>query len=92
MDVKTEPVEDRKEKIESDEALSFADDREEYEYLLGQFDAKRQKQLLRKVDLHLLPILAVFYLLSFMDRSNIGNARLQGLEDDLKLTPGQYNW
>jgi hypothetical protein len=27
-----------------------------------------------------------------MDRANIGNAKLQGLEEDLNLTPGEYNW
>lgn len=30
------------------------------------------------------------YLLSFMDRGNIGNARLQGLEADLQMTGNMY--
>lgn len=71
---------------------TFFDDREEYNYLLSKFDTKRQKKLLRKIDWRLLPILSLFYLISFMDRANIGNAKLQGLEEDLNLTPSEYNW
>lgn len=42
------------------------------------------------MDLHLIPMLAVLYLLSFLDRGNIGNAKIQGMETDLKLTGPQY--
>ncbi|SCZ96520.1 BZ3500_MvSof-1268-A1-R1_Chr8-2g10259 [Microbotryum saponariae] len=44
-----------------------------------------------QVDLRLLPYLALLYLLSFMDRGNIGNARLAGLETDLKMTGNDYS-
>lgn len=71
---------------------TFFDDREEYNHLLSKFDTKRQKKLLRKIDWRLLPVLSLFYLISFMDRANIGNAKLQGLEEDLNLTPSEYNW
>ncbi|KAJ2913345.1 hypothetical protein MD484_g7061, partial [Candolleomyces efflorescens] len=50
-----------------------------------------EKVVWRKVDRRLLPILAVMYLFSFMDRANIGNARLQGLEKELNMTGNQYN-
>ncbi|TEB21994.1 MFS general substrate transporter [Coprinellus micaceus] len=50
-----------------------------------------EKALWKKVDTRLLPILAFMYLFSFMDRANIGNARLQGLEKELKMTGDQYN-
>lgn len=33
------------------------------------------KKVLLKMDLHLIPMLALLYLLSFLDRGNIGNAR-----------------
>jgi len=55
------------------------------------FDPKSTKRLLRKIDLHLIPFLALLYLLSFLDRTNIGNARLAGLERDLGMTGLQYN-
>jgi len=35
--------------------------------------------------------LTLLYLVSFLDRTNIGNAKLDGLLTDLHLTPGQYN-
>jgi hypothetical protein len=47
-------------------------------------------RLLRKLDFHLLPGVCVLYLLSFLDRSNVANARLDGLTDDLHMTGNQY--
>lgn len=46
----------------------------------------------RKVDLHIMPVAVLLYLASYIDRANIGNARVLGLADDLKLTSGHYNW
>lgn len=48
------------------------------------------KKLDRKIDFRLIPWLAVLYLLSFLDRSAIGNARLFGLENSLGITDEQY--
>lgn len=58
----------------------------------GDFSHIDSKKVLRKMDLHLIPMLALLYLLAFLDRGNIGNARIEGLDKDLKLTGGQYNW
>lgn len=55
------------------------------------WDLKTTKALIRKIDYHLIPFLALLYLLSFLDRTNIGNARLDTLEPDLKLTGLKYN-
>ena len=55
------------------------------------FDDKETKKLLRKIDWHLIPFLALLYLLSFLDRTNIGNARLAGLEKDLGMSGLDYN-
>lgn len=44
------------------------------------------------MDMRLIPMLALLYLLSFLDRGNIGNAKIEGLQEDLKLTDDQYNW
>ena len=56
------------------------------------FDAKREARLLFKMDIRLIPVLALLYLMSFLDRGNIGNARLAGLETDLGLVGNQYAW
>ncbi|KAL0069548.1 hypothetical protein AAF712_003206 [Marasmius tenuissimus] len=50
----------------------------------------QERRLLRKLDLRLLPGLVILYLLSFLDRSNVANARLEGLTDDLHMTGNQY--
>ncbi|KAI0195502.1 major facilitator superfamily domain-containing protein [Astrocystis sublimbata] len=52
--------------------------------------AINEKSLLRKIDLHLLPAVGILYLLSFLDRSNVGNARIEGLLDDLHMTGDHY--
>ncbi|KAF2645609.1 MFS general substrate transporter [Massarina eburnea CBS 473.64] len=48
--------------------------------------------VLRKLDRRLVAFMALLYCLSFLDRSNIGNAKIAGLADDLKLTSQQYEW
>ena len=51
-----------------------------------------EKKVLRKMDMHLLPMLALLYLLSFLDRGNIGNAKIEGLTDTLHMSGPEYNW
>ncbi|KAK3059445.1 hypothetical protein LTS18_010858, partial [Coniosporium uncinatum] len=43
------------------------------------------KRLNRKFDLHIVPWLFGLWLLAFIDRSNIGNARIDGLAEQLHL-------
>jgi hypothetical protein len=75
---------------------------------LASFAHLDEKQILRKMDLRLIPMLALLYLLSFLDRGvrppphfltqsdtspqNIGNAKIEGLTEDLHMTGAQYNW
>jgi hypothetical protein len=49
-----------------------------------------ERALLRKIDWRLLPAVGILYLLSFLDRSNVGNARIEGLATDLHMTGNQY--
>ncbi|KAJ5297337.1 hypothetical protein N7508_007586 [Penicillium antarcticum] len=49
-----------------------------------------EKAWLRKLDYHLLPPLTLLYLLSLLDRSNVGNARLEGMADDIHMSGNQY--
>jgi hypothetical protein len=55
------------------------------------FDPKETKRILRKVDFRLIPTLAILYLLAFLDRSNIANAKVAGMNTELGLTGSQYN-
>ncbi|KAI9375955.1 major facilitator superfamily domain-containing protein [Aspergillus egyptiacus] len=56
-----------------------------------EFDKKAVTWIRRKNDLCLVPSVALIYLFCFIDRTNIGNARLAGLEEDLDLTGYDYN-
>ncbi|KAI1618707.1 retrograde regulation protein 2 [Exophiala viscosa] len=50
-----------------------------------------EKRLRLKVDLHIIPPIAILYLFSCISRANIGNAKIAGLEEDLHLTGTDYN-
>lgn len=50
------------------------------------------KKVLHKMDLRLLPVLTILYLMSFLDRGNIGNAKIEGMLDDLHMKGADYNW
>ena len=51
----------------------------------------QNKKLLRKVDMHLLPMLIVMYLFNFLDRSNLAQAREGTLEADLRMEGTDFN-
>ncbi|KAJ5439112.1 transporter [Penicillium daleae] len=53
-------------------------------------EEKMERNLIWKIDLHIIPFVVLLYLFSFLDRVNIGNARLYGLEEDLGLVGDQY--
>jgi len=44
-----------------------------------------ERKVIRKLDRRLLPLVFILYSLSVLDRSNLGNARLAGLEDSIDL-------
>ncbi|KII85929.1 hypothetical protein PLICRDRAFT_301846 [Plicaturopsis crispa FD-325 SS-3] len=49
-----------------------------------------EKKLMRKLDYRIVPWLSLLYLLSFLDRTSIGNAKLYSLEKDIHITDTQY--
>lgn len=50
-----------------------------------------EKRITRKFDKHIVPWLFGLWLLAFIDRSNIGNARIDGLQEDLELDADKFN-
>lgn len=58
---------------------------------LPNYDDAETKRVLRKVDYRLVPMLMLLYLICFVDKGNIGNARVAGMNKDLGLTDSQYN-
>lgn len=67
----------------------FATDK--YGNSLVQIDPKVEARLRLKLDLFLVPTVSLIYLFCFIDRANIGNARLAGLEQDLGMLGNDYN-
>lgn len=65
--------------------VSSIDTEDEY---LKNADATK---IIRKMDWKILPVMSVLYLMSFLDRTNIGNAKVAGLVKELKLTDLEYN-
>ncbi|GKZ96520.1 hypothetical protein AnigIFM59636_011035 [Aspergillus niger] len=55
------------------------------------FTPEEEKALVKKIDMTLLPTVWVMYLLSYLDRTNIGNAKISGMEVDLNLTSNEYS-
>lgn len=44
-----------------------------------------------RIDLFLLPIVTIIFFLSFLDKGNIGNARVAGLQQQLHMSNNQYS-
>ncbi|PBK63050.1 MFS general substrate transporter [Armillaria solidipes] len=56
-----------------------------------ELDVVSARRVWLKLDLFLLPVMGMFYFLSFLDRANIGNARIAGLQHDLQMTNKQFS-
>ena len=55
-------------------------------------DPKRERDLVWKFDVRILPFLAVMYLFNSLDKSNLGNAKTAGLEASLGMAgTNDYN-
>lgn len=55
------------------------------------WDRPFERKILRKIDFGILPVLWCLFLVSFVDRGNIGNAKIAGMTKDLKLISNRYN-
>ncbi|KAF2470366.1 MFS general substrate transporter [Lindgomyces ingoldianus] len=65
-------------------------DEDEVERQLEALDVVAEAKLVRKLDIYLVPVVMLLYLLSFLDRVNIGNARLYKMETDLSINSTQF--
>lgn len=55
-------------------------------------DQKEKRRLMFKLDRRIVPYLALLYLCSFLDRVNIGNAKIAGIVGDLGMSESMFNW
>ncbi|KAH7361331.1 major facilitator superfamily domain-containing protein [Pyrenochaeta sp. MPI-SDFR-AT-0127] len=49
------------------------------------------KRLLKKIDWRLMPCITLMFLMNYLDRINVSNARLAGLQEDLNMTDTMWN-
>lgn len=54
-------------------------------------DPKVEKKLVHKFDWRLMPLFCLAYFFSALDRSNIGNAKVAGMNADIGITSQQYS-
>ena len=52
---------------------------------------EHERRLVLKFDVRILPVLALIYLASALDKGNLGNAKTNGMEKDLHFKDGQSN-
>ncbi|KAL0257655.1 hypothetical protein SLS55_006818 [Diplodia seriata] len=63
----------------------------EDEEFLASFPEEKKKRAVRKVDWRLVPMLLMLYLITYIDKTNIGNAKIEGLLSSLGMDGTQYN-
>jgi hypothetical protein len=56
------------------------------------FTSEEEEAVIRKLDWHLMPLIFTLYSISVLDRSNLGNAKLAGMANDINLTGNRYAW
>lgn len=57
-----------------------------------EIDPAHARQVLRKIDLHILPLLMGTYMLQYLDKSSINFASVYGLEEGTNLQGQDYSW
>lgn len=55
-----------------------------------QWTEAEERRLVQKIDFRCMPALVILFILNFIDRGNLANARLKGLQHDLNLNDTQY--
>ncbi|KAI1471582.1 MFS general substrate transporter [Daldinia caldariorum] len=56
------------------------------------YTPEQEARVVRKLDLNLMTLFFVLYMLAYLDRGNIGNARIAGMAQDLHLDGNRYQW
>jgi hypothetical protein len=59
---------------------------------VSRFTKEEEEAVIRKLDWHLMPLIFVLYSLSVLDRSNLGNAKIAGMQNDIDIAGSRYAW
>ncbi|KAK0713164.1 major facilitator superfamily domain-containing protein [Lasiosphaeria miniovina] len=88
MEVNRDPAAEKAEEAGGNGIIADSDKIEE----AGNVDETHiTRRILLKMDTRILPVVSLLFLCSFLDRTNVGNAKIIGLEADLQITNLQYN-
>jgi ACS family allantoate permease-like MFS transporter len=55
-------------------------------------DKEAEKRLLRKIDLHIMPLICIVYFLQYIDKTAISYASVTGIQASANLHGNQFNW
>ncbi|KAG5661334.1 hypothetical protein KAF25_005456 [Fusarium avenaceum] len=72
------------------EELEHAAESEEHQH--SDVPEEANKRIKDTFDRRLLPIVCCLYVLSYLDRGNIGNAKAAGVQKDLGLSDSEWSW
>ena len=75
---------------DADEALQVVRNSSDAEEIA--IDEELKTRLLRKIDLHIMPIMCMVYGLNYLDKTTLSYASIMGLQTDLNLTKSNYQW
>ncbi|KAH6658034.1 putative pantothenate transporter [Truncatella angustata] len=77
--------------IEAEESPKVLDQSSTSEQGSSASDRKKERRVRWKTDLIILPLLVSIHFLAQMGRSDLANAKVAGMEEDLHLTPSMYS-
>lgn len=69
----------------ADEPKPVADDEDIY------IDPVRERKILHKCDIFMTSLLTLIWVFAYLDRSNIGNAGIAGLQEDLGMSTQEFS-
>ncbi|KAJ4371410.1 hypothetical protein N0V83_004627 [Neocucurbitaria cava] len=79
------------EKTNPETSVTAIAEYDEYVGLCEVMTEDKMKKLVRKIDIRVLPQLIILYLMSYIDRTNVGNAKLFGALADMGLSGQDWN-
>ncbi|KAI1388760.1 MFS general substrate transporter [Hypoxylon trugodes] len=59
---------------------------------LTSYTPEQEARVVSKLDWNLMTLFFVLYMLAYLDRGNIGNAKIAGMDKDLNLVGNKYQW
>ncbi|KAJ3736008.1 major facilitator superfamily domain-containing protein [Lentinula guzmanii] len=57
-----------------------------------ELDPQVAKRILRKLDIHIMPLMCLMYLMTFADKTTLGQSAVLGIEETAHLNQNQFDW